>query len=131
MKNSLNKYHFFQKLQQYLLQNFHEDLVGVYYQTRSRLCWLVSYWNLLSLKIIFLAYVFLVIQIILWILYCNNFSLKYFKTIFYLDIVVRRKNLNTMHFIGHVTMLFANNSLMECLITMKFLHIFFTPWRNF
>ena len=32
-----------------------------------------------------------------------------------------------MHFIGRVTMLFANNSLMECLITMKFLHIFFTP----
>ena len=30
-----------------------------------------------------------------------------------------------MHFIGRVTMLFANNSLMECLITMKFLHIFF------
>ena len=28
-------------------------------------------------------------------------------------------------FIGRVTMLFANNSLMECLITMKFLHIFF------
>ena len=27
-----------------------------------------------------------------------------------------------MHFIGRVTMLFANNSLMECLITMKFLH---------
>ena len=25
-----------------------------------------------------------------------------------------------MHFIGRVTMLFANNSLMECLITMKF-----------
>ena len=24
-----------------------------------------------------------------------------------------------MHFIGRVTMLFANNSLMECLITMK------------
>ena len=34
-------------------------------------------------------------------------------------------NLTTMHFIGRVTMLFANNSLMECLITMKFLHIFF------
>ena len=33
----------------------------------------------------------------------------------------------TMHFIGRVTMLFANNSLIECLITMKFLHIFFTP----
>ena len=33
--------------------------------------------------------------------------------------------LTTMHFIGRVTMLFANNSLMECLITMKFLHIFF------
>ena len=32
-----------------------------------------------------------------------------------------------MHFIGRVTMLFANNSLMECLITMKFLHIFFNP----
>ena len=32
----------------------------------------------------------------------------------------------TMHFIGRVTMLFANNSLMECLITMKFLHIFLT-----
>ena len=31
----------------------------------------------------------------------------------------------TMHFIGCVTMLFANNSLMECLTTMKFLHIFF------
>ena len=31
----------------------------------------------------------------------------------------------TMYFIGRVTMLFANNSLMECLITMKFLHIFF------
>ena len=30
-----------------------------------------------------------------------------------------------MHFIGHVTMLFANNSLMECLVTMEFLHIFF------
>ena len=30
-----------------------------------------------------------------------------------------------MHFIGRVTMLFANNSLMECLITMKFLDIFF------
>ena len=30
-----------------------------------------------------------------------------------------------MHFIGRVTMLFANNSFMECLITMKFLHIFF------
>ena len=30
-----------------------------------------------------------------------------------------------MHFIGRVTMLFANNSWMECLITMKFLHIFF------
>ena len=25
----------------------------------------------------------------------------------------------TMHFIGRVTMLFANNSSMECLITMK------------
>ena len=35
--------------------------------------------------------------------------------------------LPTMHFIGRVTMLFSNNSLMECLITMKFLHIFFTP----
>ena len=33
----------------------------------------------------------------------------------------------TMHFIGRVTMFFANNSLMECLITMKFLDIFFTP----
>ena len=33
----------------------------------------------------------------------------------------------TMHFIGRVTMLFANNSLMECLITMKFLHIFLHP----
>ena len=32
-----------------------------------------------------------------------------------------------MHFIGRVTMLFANNSLMECLITMKFLHIFLHP----
>ena len=30
-----------------------------------------------------------------------------------------------MHFIGRVTMLYANNSLMECLITMKFLHFFF------
>ena len=30
-----------------------------------------------------------------------------------------------MHFIGRVPMLFANNSLIECLITMKFLHIFF------
>ena len=26
----------------------------------------------------------------------------------------------TMHFIGRVTMLFANNCLMECLITMEF-----------
>ena len=34
---------------------------------------------------------------------------------------------STMHFIGRVTMLFANNSLMECLITMKFLHIFLHP----
>ena len=33
----------------------------------------------------------------------------------------------TMHFIGRVTMLFANNSLMECLITLKFLHIFLHP----
>ena len=33
----------------------------------------------------------------------------------------------TMHFIGRVTMLFANNSLMECRITMKFLHIFLHP----
>ena len=32
---------------------------------------------------------------------------------------------STMHSIGRVTMLFANNFLMECLITMKFLHIFF------
>ena len=32
-----------------------------------------------------------------------------------------------MHFIGCVTMLFANNSLMECLNTMKFLHIFLHP----
>ena len=32
-----------------------------------------------------------------------------------------------MHFIGRVTMLFANNSLMECLITMKFLHFFLHP----
>ena len=32
-----------------------------------------------------------------------------------------------MHFIGRVTMLFAYNSLMECLITMKFLHIFLHP----
>ena len=32
-----------------------------------------------------------------------------------------------MHFIGRVTMLFANNSLMECLITMNFLHIFLHP----
>ena len=32
-----------------------------------------------------------------------------------------------MHFIGRVTMLFANNSLMECLITMKCLHIFLHP----
>ena len=30
-----------------------------------------------------------------------------------------------MHFIGRVTMLFANNSLMECLITMKFYTFFF------
>ena len=30
-----------------------------------------------------------------------------------------------MHFIDRVTMLFANNSLMECLITMKFLNTFF------
>ena len=30
-----------------------------------------------------------------------------------------------MHFIGRATMLFPNNSLMECLITMKFLYIFF------
>ena len=29
-----------------------------------------------------------------------------------------------MHFMGRVTMLFANNFSMECLITMKFLHIF-------
>ena len=29
-----------------------------------------------------------------------------------------------MHFIGRVTMIFDNNFLMECLITMKFLHIF-------
>ena len=36
-----------------------------------------------------------------------------------------KQSLPTMHFIGRVTMLFANNSLMECLITMKFLHIFF------
>ena len=35
--------------------------------------------------------------------------------------------LSTMHFIGRVTMLFANNSLMECLITMKFLNIFLHP----
>ena len=34
----------------------------------------------------------------------------------------------TMHFIGRVTMLFANNSLMECLITMKyFTHFFLHP----
>ena len=32
-----------------------------------------------------------------------------------------------MHFIGRVTMLFSYNSLMECLITMKFLHIFLHP----
>ena len=32
-----------------------------------------------------------------------------------------------MHFIGRVTMLFANNSLMECRIAMKFLHIFLHP----
>ena len=32
-----------------------------------------------------------------------------------------------MHFIGRVTMLFTNNSLMECLIAMKFLHIFLNP----
>ena len=32
-----------------------------------------------------------------------------------------------MHFISRVTMFFANNSLMECLITMKFLHIFLHP----
>ena len=33
----------------------------------------------------------------------------------------------TMHFISRVTMLFANNSLMECLITMEFSHIFLHP----
>ena len=32
-----------------------------------------------------------------------------------------------MHFIGRVTMLFANNSLMECLITMKFKTFFLHP----
>ena len=46
-----------------------------------------------------------------------SFKLKY----------LLQKLVATMHFIGRVTMLFANNSLMECLITMKFLHIFFTP----
>ena len=30
-----------------------------------------------------------------------------------------------MYFIGRVTLFFAYNSLMECLITMKFLQIFF------
>ena len=35
------------------------------------------------------------------------------------------KHPTTMHFIGRVTMLFANNFLTECLITMKFSHIFF------
>ena len=50
-----------------------------------------------------------------------------------IDVAIENKSDNgyiyqtTMHFIGRVTMLFANNSLMECLITMKFLHFFFTP----
>ena len=38
---------------------------------------------------------------------------------------------STMYFIGHVTLFFANNYLTEYRITMKFLHIFFTPCRNF
>ena len=41
------------------------------------------------------------------------------------DGIYNQTCLFTMHFIGRVTMLFADNSLMECLITMKFLHIFF------
>ena len=32
-----------------------------------------------------------------------------------------------MHFTGRVTMLFADNSLMECLITMKFYTFFLHP----
>ena len=43
----------------------------------------------------------------------------------------QKQGLPTMHFIGRLTMLFANNYLMEYLITMKFLNIFFTPRRNF
>ena len=31
----------------------------------------------------------------------------------------------TMYFIGRLTLLFANNSLTECLIIMEFLHNFF------
>ena len=37
------------------------------------------------------------------------------------------QNGTTMHFIGRLTELFANDSLMECLITMKFLRIFLHP----
>ena len=44
-----------------------------------------------------------------------------------LNIINKLPRTTTMHFIGRVTMLFANNSLMECLITMKFLHIFLHP----
>ena len=36
-------------------------------------------------------------------------------------------NSTTMHLLGRVTMLFANNSLMECLITMKFYTFFLNP----
>ena len=37
----------------------------------------------------------------------------------------------TKYYTGRVTLFFANNYLAEYLITMEFLHIFFTPWRNF
>ena len=33
----------------------------------------------------------------------------------------------TMHFIGRVTLFFANNSLTECRVTIEFLHYFLEP----
>ena len=57
---------------------------------------------------------------------CNiRFYISSMDTFLFLLIILYFKS--TMHFIGRVTMLFANNSLMECLITMKFLHFFLHP----
>ena len=61
------------------------------------------YWYLDCLPILILKLIILLNKVKTFIVFTVSFNF-----------------VTTMHFIGRVTMLFANNSLMECLITMKF-----------